>query len=127
MCISQHKIKLSEPREFTVLELAILEKLMSEDIKDKALLILQLKNAKVIGYCSCGCKTIDIEVLQDITKYTNSARIPVEMSVTDRDGMMILILLHVVNGYINELEITRADSQPINDDFDINDAIITVN
>jgi ketosteroid isomerase-like protein len=40
-------------------------------------------------------------------------RIPVEAEAEDIDGMTFHVLLHVVDGYINELEIYRDDSLPL--------------
>jgi hypothetical protein len=40
-------------------------------------------------------------------------RIPVEAEVEDIDGMTIHVLLHVVEGYIDELEVYREDSGPL--------------
>jgi hypothetical protein len=37
-------------------------------------------------------------------------RIPVEAEVEDLDGVTIHVLLHVIDGYIDELEIFREDS-----------------
>ena len=40
-------------------------------------------------------------------------RIPVEAETEDVDGVMIHILLHVLDGRMNELEVYREDSQEI--------------
>lgn len=40
-------------------------------------------------------------------------RIPVEAELEDADGTTIHILLHVIDGRLNELEIYRDDSAPI--------------
>src|SRR6476659_5429107 len=40
-------------------------------------------------------------------------RIPVEARLIDSDGMTISILLHVLDGLMNELEIYRDDSKPV--------------
>jgi hypothetical protein len=40
-------------------------------------------------------------------------RIPVEAELEDEDGMTIHLLLHVVEGLLDELEIYRNDSQPV--------------
>jgi hypothetical protein len=41
-------------------------------------------------------------------------RIPIEGSCPDTDGVVIHILLHVVNGYLNEIEIYKDDSSRVN-------------
>jgi hypothetical protein len=40
-------------------------------------------------------------------------RIPVEAQTEDVDGMPIHVLLHVVDGYVDELEFFREDSGPL--------------
>jgi hypothetical protein len=40
-------------------------------------------------------------------------RIPVEAEAEDIDGMTFHVLLHVVDGYINELEVYREDLLPM--------------
>jgi hypothetical protein len=40
-------------------------------------------------------------------------RIPVEAEVEDQDGVTVHVLLHVMDGGLNELEIFREDSGPL--------------
>ena len=40
-------------------------------------------------------------------------RVPVEAELEDSDGVTIHVLLHVLDGFMNELEIFREDSGPI--------------
>lgn len=40
-------------------------------------------------------------------------RIPVEASYADRDGMGVHLLLHVVDGFLDEFEVFREDSRPV--------------
>jgi Domain of unknown function (DUF6984) len=40
-------------------------------------------------------------------------RIPVEASYPDSDGVMVHVLLHVLDGFVNELEVFREDSLPV--------------
>jgi hypothetical protein len=40
-------------------------------------------------------------------------RIPVEAELKDADGVTIHVLLHVLDGLLNELEVYRDDSGPI--------------
>ena len=39
-------------------------------------------------------------------------RVPVEATTVDNDGVTIHILLHVVNGFLNELEVYKEDLSP---------------
>lgn len=40
-------------------------------------------------------------------------RVPVEAEIDDEDGVIVHILLHVLDGRLDELEIYRDDSQPL--------------
>lgn len=42
-----------------------------------------------------------------------TSRIPVEAETEDSDGVLVHILIHVVGGYINEVEVYREDSAPL--------------
>lgn len=46
-------------------------------------------------------------------------RVPVEVRIFYQDEVPIQLFLHVVGGYVNELEIIRADSSEITEDFNI--------
>jgi hypothetical protein len=39
--------------------------------------------------------------------------VPVEAELEDEDGVPVHVLLHVLDGYLNELEIYREDSAPV--------------
>ena len=52
---------------------------------------------------------------------------PVEMTLSANDSVPILFLLHVIDGYVSELEVLRVDSERLIHVPDCNDAIVTVN
>jgi hypothetical protein len=39
--------------------------------------------------------------------------VPVEAELVDEDGVIVHVLLHVVDGFLNELEVYREDSAPV--------------
>lgn len=125
--MSELKTILKEPRELSNDEWRILNKMTSEDFNDKDIILLQLKSAKVISYCPCGCKTIDVQVGHNLPKYKNNKRVPIELRTFSKDGIPIIASIHVVNGYINELEIIRADSKAIIEEIILDNAIIDIN
>jgi len=127
MCDNNLNVILPNPRDFTDQEWKILNKMLSSNIADKDILYEQLINAKVTGYCSCGCKSIIIAVKDNSPKYINSKRVPVEMLIIGSDGVPVQCLLHIINGCICELEVLRVDSNPINEDLDLENAEITIN
>ena len=46
-------------------------------------------------------------------RYPYPVRVPVEMRAFQKESAPIVFLLHVVNGFINELELVTADSSKI--------------
>ena len=63
-------------------------------------------------------RTIDVDgsleiSVEDGPRAEVARRIPVEAVAADRDGMPIHILLHVVDGMLQELEYFREDSRPV--------------
>ncbi|AQT86332.1 hypothetical protein B1222_21040 [Paenibacillus larvae subsp. pulvifaciens] len=104
-----------------------MEKLLSVEFPERDILVSQLKNAKVIGNYLCGCRTIDINIDSTCSKFPNSKRVPVEMIIHNGQSAPIIFYLHVLNGYIKELEIFKADSKPISEKFELNNAQININ
>jgi hypothetical protein len=102
--MAEIKNKLSKPGNLSDNEWKILNKMLSVDFEGKDILLNQLNCAEVISYCSCGCKTIDIQVDENMPRYEYIKRIPVEIKTITSDGIPIIASLHVVNGYISELE-----------------------
>jgi hypothetical protein len=124
--MSKLKVEFNEPRELSNGEWKILNKMLSADFQGKDIVSIQLKSAKVISYCPCGCKTIDIQVDRNLPQYEYEKRVPVELKVFSEDGVPIMASLHIANGYISELEIVRADSKAINDEIIFDNSIIEV-
>ena len=118
--------KLNIPRKLYEDEWKILNKMLSVDFDGKDAIADQLKTAEVICYCSCGCKTIDIQVDENMPSYEYEKRVPVGLKTISTDGVPIIASIHIVNGYICELEIYRADSEKIEEDIDLDNAIIDI-
>lgn len=96
-------------------------------LPDNDILRTQISNAEVVSTCDCGCRTIDIKVPEHLEKYKCNRRVPVEMIVElGGDTAPVLFQLHVVDGYVNELEIIKLDSTPINEEIDISKGIVEV-
>ncbi|MFT4285360.1 MAG: hypothetical protein QM598_11065 [Protaetiibacter sp.] len=49
----------------------------------------------------------------DPVPVTVSRRIPVEAAYADADGVLVHVLLHVIDGVLDELEVYREDSGPV--------------
>ena len=87
-----------------------------------------MNQVSVIGYCNCGtCRSIILTCDKSLPKIPSHQRVPVEMTLSANDSVPILFLLHVIDGYVSELEVLRADSERLIHVPDCNDAIVTVN
>lgn len=107
--MSEMKTELEKPRELCADERKVLNKMLSVEFKGKSIILRQLKTAKVVSYCPCGCKTVDIQVNLNSPQYKCMKRVPVELRTLSKPGIPIIASIHVINGYVNELEIYRAD------------------
>lgn len=117
--------RIKENRKLNEIEKTWFHKLFRVDFEGKNILIEQLREATVVGYC--GCKTIDIDVKKTIKEFPFQIRVPVEMIAIQDDGMPIMFNLHVINGYINELEVFKMDSSPIDYEINLERTTISIN
>jgi len=95
-------------------ELEVLDFLLDQPFPGQPELKVQLRNSLVASECDCGCPTIDLTV--DRAKAPAAAvkqRIPVEAYGVASDGVGIHVLLHVLDGYLEELEVFREDSKQL--------------
>ena len=102
------------PRPLTPREQELLQYLLQAEFPGKQALVKQAETLLVSGHCACGCASILFRV--DTTSAPSALvqrRIPVEAEGADMDGVIIHFLLHVVQGWLSELEIFREDSEPI--------------
>jgi uncharacterized protein DUF6984 len=108
--------EIAPPRKLTEIEAGILQLLLSPAFAGRDDLQRQAKVARVRGMCSCGCPSIILFVESSLAPPANvKRRIPIEAEGTDLDGMPIHFLLHVVDGYLSEIEVYREDSRPVLD------------
>jgi hypothetical protein len=79
------------------------------DFEGRDELVAQVDSATVVGYCGCGCATVDLEVDPDAPRAhatENMTIIPNEATVLDADGEPIGgIIVFVDNGCLSRLEI----------------------
>ncbi|MFD3257500.1 hypothetical protein ACE3MQ_02685 [Paenibacillus lentus] len=124
--MSRLKRILAQARVLSPFEKSSITKMISY-LPNNYILESQMKNAVVVSVCDCGCKTIDLRIPPYVDKYVCNQTVPVEMEVElGSDSAPILFLLHVVNGYIDELEIFKLDSSPIDEEIDISNGIVHV-
>lgn len=98
-------------RSPTGTEHAILRKLLAVDFPGKADLVTQLTSLRVRTLDAEGSLALEASPSSPAARVMR--RIPVEAELEDRDGVTVHVLLHVFNGFMNELEFYRDDSGPI--------------
>jgi hypothetical protein len=99
-----------ELRTATEDELALLRHLLSVDFPGRDVLRSQLEG--IASEPVTGDGVFELKP-QAGTAATVNQRVPVEGEATDADGMQIVILLHVIQGWLHYLELFRADSRPL--------------
>ena len=98
--------KLNETEQFWI------EKVLEIDFKGKKYLLGQVLRAKV--HVEYGYDFISLKFkTEENEKYPYPVRVPVEMRAFQEKSTPIVFLLHVVNGFIDELEVITADSSKI--------------
>ncbi len=103
------------PRRLEDRERRIIDFLLSKPFPGRNELRAQLAHARVseeyVGEDPSIILTVDPPAARAASVMT---RIPVEARGRDSDGVEVHVLLHVVDGYLSELEVYRSDSAPTN-------------
>ncbi len=111
------ELKFRKPDFF---EKKLLNRMLGADFTGKKEIMYQVEN--------CQVRKIDFEGSLELKPNLEckpalvTKRIPVEAYGVDEDGIHIHVLLHVINGFIKELEIYKDDSSSIKcmpDPFDL--------
>jgi len=97
-------------RDFTTYEQEIIDRILEKAFPGRDEICEQVKK--------CLVRTIDEDeslefLVQSNVKAKVKRRIPIEAEFQDADGVLIHLLLHVVDGKVNELEIYKEDGSPI--------------
>ena len=82
------------------------------NFKDKNILMKQAKESLVTTLYDEGFISIKFSNFQG-DKYPHSVRVPVEMRAFQEESAPIVFMLHVIEGYLDELEIFSADGSTI--------------
>lgn len=99
-----------------------LELMLSRDFQGRAEIIKQIKSASIIREYTRGYLSMKFYVDKSLEPADVAERIPVEMYACTEGKSPLVFLLHVINGYIDELEIYYAGLEEISSDIDITDA-----
>lgn len=117
------KAILESPRNLTRKEEELLLFLLSREFPGRDALRKQLNGLLVSGKCSCGCPSIMLLANKELAAPANvTRRVPIEAScATGRDGTEAHFMLHVVDGWLVELEAYRDDGSHAIDIPDISE------
>ena len=99
-----HKLKESEK--------TWLKCMFKPNFKDKNILMKQAKESLVTTLYDEGFISIKFSNFQG-DKYPNSVRVPVEMRAFQEESAPIVFMLHVIEGYLDEVEIFSSDASII--------------
>lgn len=108
--MSHQPLPIDPPRKLTPEKSRILDYLLSVDFPGREELRRQFQSVRVSEECSC-CRSITLlvdKIPENVAPVIR--RIPIEaQTAMDENGSMVHTLLHVVNGFMDELEIYRDD------------------
>ena len=81
-----------------------------EEFPGQSALLRQARQATARSIDDDGSLEFDVA---DASAASVGRRIPVEAELDDVDGVVIHVLLHVLDGFLSELEVYREDSKPV--------------
>lgn len=94
--------------------------MLSIDFENKEQLIRQINAASIIREHTRYFISIKFAVPLSISAIKMTERVPIEMRAYDSEKAPVQFLLHIINGYVSELEIFRADSSEISGNIKLN-------
>ncbi len=104
-----------------------LEKILSTEFKGRNILVQQVDNAVVDGNYNRGYISLKFSIERTIEKFSHDVRVPIELHAHRDNKVPIVFLLHVINGFIDELEVFNADSSDMDDEINIEGFNVYVN
>lgn len=96
----------------TVDERKLLSFLLGAEFPGRDVLREQATTAMVSRDCS-DCPTFELKVDRRCPRAQVKRTVPIEAEGRDSDGVAVQVLLHVVDGYLSELEVFRYDEKTI--------------
>lgn len=106
-------------RNFSEIEIAWLKAILSVEFLGKEIILEQLDKAQVSRAYNTGYISLKLMIDRSMKRFPYQGRVPLEMRVKGKNDIPIVFLLHVVDGFVDELEIFNADSSPIDGDIRI--------
>ena len=104
-----------------------IETLLSEDFLGRGEIINQINCAEILREYTEFYMALKFKVDNNkVQKIQTNIRVPVEMRVHRTGQVPIQFLLHIVQGYVSELEIFNADSSKIYMDINLENAKVEI-
>ena len=104
-----------------------IETLLSEDFLGRVEIINQINCAEILREYTEFYMALKFKVDNNkVQKIQTNIRVPVEMRVHRTGQVPIQFLLHIVQGYVSELEIFNADSSKIDMDINLENAKVEI-
>ena len=100
-------------KQLTQFEKEWLSNMLSEDIPQYGFFVMQINHSHITREGNGFFISILFDVDHSISRISTSVRVPIEMHLRKEGEVPIAFLLHVIDGYIAELEIYRADLSDI--------------
>lgn len=108
-------------------ELNWLNRMLDTEFLGKSELLDQIQNSQVSPNYNKGFISLKFQSDSSIAKFPYNVRNPIEMRAYQNDAVPVMFLIHVMNGYLNELEIFNADSSEITVDLSVDNVEIIIN
>jgi hypothetical protein len=105
----------------------VLDRLLDANLPAHQTLRQQAAHAKVGAEAKGDTRTIRFVFCAHVPRAEIKARVPVEAQAVDADGGEIAVLLHVIDGRLDELEVYRFDGGDIHDEVDPNSMRVMIN
>lgn len=112
--------------KLTDLERSWLEALLAEDFPSRDGIVQQINSADIIRDYTSGYLSMLFKVDKSEKPVKVEQRIPVEMEAFISGTTPILFLLHVIDGYVDELEIYNEGLAEINSELTLDGARLEV-
>lgn len=92
-----------------VFEKRIIELIASEEFEFKSFLLSQINEAEVFSETNGYFYSIKFKVREGIQPIACLERVPIEIRLFYKNRHPVQLLVHIIKGYISEIEIFRAD------------------
>lgn len=108
------------------LERQWLEHILSVPFVQRDDIVKQINDAEIVREYTDGYLSLQFRPSVTAPPLSIQKRVPVEMRAFREDKSPIQFLLHIVNGYVSELEIFCADSSDITPEIELQNAKLKI-